>query len=399
MPIQAYIHDPYNAFCQHTHVDLAGAADGPLAGLTFAIKDVFHVAGHKTGFGSPEWFATHDPAIETATVVRRLLDAGARVIGKTHTDELTYSINGENYHYGTPVNPKAPARIPGGSSSGSAVAVAAGLCDFALGTDSGGSVRTPASFCGVFGMRPSLGRIPMDGIVPHAPSFGTVGWLTRDPALCERLGRFLLEEAGPAPAPGRMLVATDAFAVAGERVTAALRPALDAVASLLGPAQAVTVSAEGLEQWMEALRVLQAWEVWSAYGDWVTRVQPRLGPGIKERFDAAARVTRAEADAARVKRDDVARRMAEVLAGRAVLCLPTTPGIAPLRSTTAAEIDAFRYQAFRLLCIAGLAGLPQINLPLAMLDGCPLGLSLIAARGNELLLLDLATRLARHAGR
>ena len=157
--------DPYNAFCRHTHVELDGASDGPLRGLTFAVKDVFDIAGHRTGNGNPVWLATHAPAARTASAVERLLAAGARVVGKTHTDELAYSLNGENVHYGTPTNPRAPGRIPGGSSSGSAAAVAGGLVDFALGTDCGGSVRLPASYCGIYGIRTSHGLVPADGVV------------------------------------------------------------------------------------------------------------------------------------------------------------------------------------------------------------------------------------------
>ena len=191
--------DTCGAFCRHTHVELAGAASGPLAGLTFAAKDIYDVAGHKTGFGSPDWFATHDAAVATAPVVQRLLAAGAHMVGKTHTDELTYSLYGENAHYGTPVNVNAPGRIPGGSSSGSAAAVAAALVDFALGSDTGGSVRAPASFCGIYGMRPTHGRVPLAGACPLAASFDTAGWFARDAALLARIGRVLLAEAAAAP--------------------------------------------------------------------------------------------------------------------------------------------------------------------------------------------------------
>jgi amidase len=189
------MHDPLNAICRHTHVALAGSGSGPLTGLTFAAKDVFDIAGHRTGNGNPVWLETHPPAERTASAVQRLLDAGARMVGKTHTDDMAYSLNGENVHYGTPVNPVAPGRIPGGSSSGSVAAVAGGLVDFALGTDCGGSVRLPASYCGVYGLRPTHGLVPADGVVPLAPSFDTVGWFARDAALMRRIGEVLLPRA------------------------------------------------------------------------------------------------------------------------------------------------------------------------------------------------------------
>jgi amidase len=382
--------DAIGAFCRHTHVELAGAANGPLAGLTFGAKDIYDVAGHKTGFGSPDWLATHDAASVTAPVVQRLLAAGARMVGKTHTDELTYSLNGENAHYGTPVNVNAPGRIPGGSSSGSAAAVAAALVDFALGSDTGGSVRAPASFCGIYGMRPTHGRISLKGACPLAASFDTAGWFARDAALMERVGRVLLADAAAAPQPARLLLAQDAFALAGEAVTEALQPAVERLTAVLGKPRPVTVASEWLPQWFEVFRVLQGAEVWAQHGAWVTRVKPGLGPGVRERMQWAATVTASDAAPARQQREEIARRMHALLDNDAVLVLPTLPGIAPLRNTPAAESDEFRARALSLLCIAGLARLPQLSLPLAKLDGCPLGLSLIAARGNDTMLLALA---------
>ena len=385
--------DTIGAFCRHTHVELGGAASGPLAGLTFGAKDIYDVAGHKTGFGSPDWLATHEAASATAPAVQRVLDAGARMVGKTHTDELTYSLNGENAHYGTPVNVNAPGRIPGGSSSGSAAAVAAALVDFALGSDTGGSVRAPASFCGIYGMRPTHGRIPLDGVCPLAASFDTAGWFARNAALLERVGRVLLADEVAAPQPARWLLAQDAFALAGGAVTNALEPALAGLAVLLGKPRPVTVANEGLPQWFEVFRVLQGAEVWAQHGAWVTRENPALGPGVRQRMQWAATVTASDAAPARQQREEIARRMHVLLDNNAVLVLPTLPGIAPLRNTPPAESDEFRARALSLLCIAGLARLPQVSLPLATLDGCPLGLSLIAAHGADTMLLDIARRL------
>jgi len=385
--------DALGAFCRHTHVAVAGSGAGPLAGLTFGVKDIYDIAGHRTGFGSPDWLATHPPATRTAPVVAALLAAGADLLGKTQTDELTYSLNGENPHYGTPVNVNAPGRIPGGSSSGSAAAVAGGLVDFALGSDTGGSVRAPASFCGIYGMRPTHGRIPLDGVCPLAASFDTAGWFARDAALLERVGRVLLADDRAAPQPARWLLAQDAFALAGGAVTNALEPALAGLAVLLGKPRPVTVANEGLPQWFEVFRVLQGAEVWAQHGAWVTRENPALGPGVRQRMQWAATVTASDAAPARQQREEIARRMHVLLDNNAVLVLPTLPGIAPLRNTPPAESDEFRARALSLLCIAGLARLPQVSLPLAKLDGCPLGLSLIAAHGADTMLLDIARRL------
>ncbi|MEY4794224.1 MAG: hypothetical protein RL724_1160, partial [Pseudomonadota bacterium] len=155
--------DDVGAFIPGERTIRAGAASGPLAGLSFAAKDLFDVAGTVTGYGNPDWAATHAPATRDAMVITQLLQAGASLAGKTKTVELAYGLTGENVWQGTPKNPAAPDRFPGGSSCGSAAATAAGLVDFAMGSDTGGSVRIPASYCGVFGIRPSWGAVSLAG--------------------------------------------------------------------------------------------------------------------------------------------------------------------------------------------------------------------------------------------
>ena len=385
--------DALGAFCRHTHVVVKGSGSGPLAGLSFGVKDIYDIAGHQTGFGSPDWLATHDAATRTAAAVETLLAAGADMAGKTQTDELTYSLNGENAHYGTPVNVNAPGRIPGGSSSGSAAATAGKLVDFALGSDTGGSVRAPASFCGVYGIRPTHRRVSLEGACALAQSFDTAGWFARDAVLLERIGGVLLGETA-AVKSGAALLAEDGFALLGSAAAAALQPALGKIQTVLGPLQQVTVSAEGLPQWFQAFRVLQGAEIHQQLGEWVARAQPKLGPGVRERMQWTATITAADIAGAQAVRDAARRRMDELLRDNAVLVLPTVPDIAPLLNTPAAALDDFRARAMSLLCIAGHAGLPQVTLPLATLYGCPIGISLVAARGNDALLLALARRIA-----
>jgi amidase len=385
--------DALGAFCRHTHAAVKGSGAGPLSGLTFGVKDIYDIAGNKTGFGSPDWLATHDAAAHTAPVVAQLLAAGADMAGKTQTDELTYSLNGENAHYGTPVNVNAPGRIPGGSSSGSAAATAGKLVDFALGSDTGGSVRAPASFCGIYGIRPTHGRVSLQGACALAKSFDTAGWFARDAALLERIGGVLLGETA-AVKHGAALLAEDGFALLGSGAVEALQPALEKIKTVIGPLQKVTVSAEGLPQWFQAFRVLQGAEIHQQLGEWVARTQPTLGPGVRERMQWTATITAADIAGAQAVREAARRRMDELLKDNAVLVLPTVPDIAPLLNTPAAALDDFRARAMSLLCIAGHAGLPQVTMPLATLNGCPIGISLVAARGNDALLLELARRIA-----
>jgi amidase len=389
------ITDSVDAFVAHGLVERAPTGEGPLSDLIFALKDLFDLEGVKTGFGSPEWLATHDAPTRTAPAAQRLLDAGARLVGKTHTDEMAWSLNGENAHYGAPVNVAAPGRIPGGSSSGSVAATAAGLVDFAVGSDTGGSVRLPASYCGVYGLRPTHGRISLEGAAPLAPSYDTVGWFARDPELLRRVGRVLLDPANEAPAPTRLLVADDLFAKADAPVRAALQPSLDRLVGLFGGAEHVIVQTEIGMAWREIFRLIQSGEAWAAHADWVRVAKPAFGPGVKERFEAASRLSGAELDAARAARERARARMEELVGAGIVLALPTSPGVAPLRKTPEPTLNEFRGRALELLCCAGHAGMPQISLPLAKVDGLPVGLSIIAARGCDEALLDLAVRMGR----
>ena len=386
--------DPGGAFCRDTHVALEGAPDGPLAGLRFAAKDIFDIEGHRTGFGNPTWLETHGPAGATASAVQGLLDAGADLAGKTLTDELAYSLTGENLHYGTPLNPAAPDRVPGGSSSGSASAVAARLVDFALGTDCGGSVRLPASYCGILGIRPTLGRIPMDGIAPFSASFDVVGWFARDAERLESVGRVLFGETESPGAPRRLVIADDAFELVDEKVRDALQPAVERAAERIGATRRARVSPTSLPDWFGNFRVIQASEIWANHGEWITAAKPAFGRGVRERMDWASGVEPDEVRGARRRHADIRARLDELFGDDEVLCLPSSPRVAPLRNTPTDDLEVrFRHQAMCLLCISGLGGLPQVSLPLATLEGLPIGLSLIARRGGDEMLLALATTL------
>ncbi|WP_029354555.1 amidase [Bosea sp. 117] len=384
--------DAFGAFCHENHVGLPSTGSGPLAGLSFAIKDVFDVAGSRTGFGHPAWLATHPLAVSTAEAVTRLLSAGADLRGRTLSDELCYSLSGENFHYGMPTNPVSPERLPGGSSSGSAVAVAAGLVDFAIGTDCGGSVRVPAAYCGLFGFRPTHGRIPLTGVSRFAPRFDTVGWFARDAVLLKRVGEVLLG-ASQSQVFDRLLIATDAF----DQCDPLVRPLLDEAVErlggrLAGPPSPFRLSPIGLDRWLDTFRTLQAWEIWQSLGGWINRVRPSFGDGVGQRLAAAEQVKRGEAEAARQRADAIAGELAETI-GDALVCLPTTPGLAPSRATAPAEIEnAHRQRAMRLLCPAGLGGLPQLTLPIGTVDGAPVGLSIMARRGKDMDLLDFAAK-------
>lgn len=391
------INDTLHAFCDHGRVEVQTTQTGPLAGLTFALKDFFDLANVPTGAGSPEWLATHPAPAKSAPIVDRLLDAGAKLVGKTHTDELAWSLNGENAHYGTPINPAAPGRIPGGSSSGSAAATAGGLVDFAIGSDTGGSVRLPASYCGIYGIRTTHGRIPLDGAVPLAPSYDTVGWFARTPDIMARVGEVLLDNIRAPRRPTKALIARDLFALVEPKLAELLRPSVERLTAGMTGVEHIDVAGAEIGSWRNAFRVIQSEEAWAAQGDWIRTAKPALGPGVKERFAAAAVLDPGEIAEAHALRDKIVARMLSLVQNDVVLILPTSPGIAPLLNTPASTLDVFRARALELLCPAGHAGLPQLSIPVARMDQCPVGLSMIGGRNCDEDLLALATAAQLHA--
>jgi amidase len=392
------IDDRLNAFCQDTEAYVDGAPNGPLAGLTFAAKDIFDVAGYVTGGGNPDWKTTHEAAMRTAWVVRRLVEAGATMVGKTITDEITRGIFGENAHYGTPVNPRAPGRVPGGSSSGSASAVAGELVDFALGSDTGGSVRVPASFCGLYGLRPTHGRIPLDGILMQAPSYDTIGWFARDADLFARVGSVLLQSEIQAVRPRLLVLAEDAFEIADAGVQEALRPIAEQLASVVGSCTTERLAPAQLSEWSHQQQILQGREAWDTARDWIDRVNPRFSLEVAERYKFASTISDAQVQSAQGARQAIIERITALLADGVVVCLPTTPTPAPTRGERLSTREVLRPRISALTCIAGTTGTPQINLPFAEVDGLPVGLSLLAARGADEMLIACAREVAHRIG-
>ena len=376
-----------------TRLDLPGGA-GPLAGLRLAVKDLFDLAGTPTGAGNPRWLETHEVPAKDAEAVAQLRAAGARVVGKTITDELAWSLNGTNAHYGTPDNPAAPGRVPGGSSSGSASAVALGLADIGLGTDTGGSIRVPASYCGLYGLRPTHGRVSLEGAVPLAPSFDTAGVLTRDAATLRLAMGVLLGEPARTPAPvTRLLAPQDIWDEIPEATRAAVMPKVEALGlaidrePLFGGAvdRAFAAGTSPLETARVAYATLQAWEAWQAHGAWIEEHRPEFGPGVAARFRAAAAIGSTDITAAGRVRSGVVALVRDRLREGVALAIPAAPGPA-IRIGEQPDREAI----VRLTCIAGLAGAPGLAVPAGTVEGLPVGLQLVAAPGGDESLLELA---------
>ena len=360
---------------------------GLLDGLMFAVKDVFSIEGYKSGAGNPDWLKTHDESIRHAPAIARLLSHGATLKGTTQTDELMYSLNGENAHYGTPINPKAPNRIPGGSSSGSAVAVSAGFRDFALGTDTGGSVRIPSSYCGVYGFRPTHGVVSIEGVIPLAKSFDTVGWMSKDPELMCRIGRALIDGQEEKGVFKKVFFSEDAWGLLDEQCKEVLLSASSMIKEI-SQREWIMLSERGLDEWSSAFRILQGLEIWEEHGEWIRKENPTFGPGIHERFQWTSTLNRQESSGQEELREEMNKLIPTLLGSDGVIVIPTAPGPAPLLHLQGREAELYRAKTMQLSCIAGLVGLPQATIPLGEVDGLPMGLSFIANRHQDLKLLN-----------
>jgi amidase len=385
--------DTLGAFVPGVTIHRAPRRAGPLSGLTFAAKDLFDVAGVVTGCGNPDWAATHQPARTDAWAVDALLQAGATLVGKTITDELSLGLLGINRFYGTPLNPRAPDRVPGGSSSGSASAVAGGLVDVALGTDSGGSVRMPASFCGLYGLRPTHGRIPTEGMMTQAPSFDTVGYFARNATTFGQVGAVLLAEQVVDAFPDEIIVATDCFALADEPVRRALLPVLDRLRHAAPVSESLLANGD-LRDWSHHQRVLQKSEFHATFRDWIDRVNPRLSAEVAGAFADDGHIPASNLAAAKTFRESASKRLDGLLDRRRVLCMPTSPILPIGRDARLSEMRTAVHRIVDLTAIAGLTGLPQVNLPMAAIGSIPVGLSLVGWRGGDAALVGAACALA-----
>jgi amidase len=392
--------DPLNAFLDLPEVSVPHAESGPLAGLTLAVKDIFDVAGYVTGCGNPRKAAEAKPAKRTASAVKMILDAGARFLGKTQTEELAFSMIGQNVHFPHPVNPRAPDRITGGSSSGSVASVAGGLADIAIGSDTGGSIRAPASFCGLVGLRTTHGRIPLDGAMPLAPSLDTFGWFAKDIDTYEAVAKVVLapdKHRGELTRPLRA-ASLDALLL-GPAEAAEYKRMSGLVAAVTGAAKAIRPVQASTDELYWCLRKIQAKEAWGLHGRWISAGNRELSPLVEGRFRFGATVSLPEALAEGARRKTFRAELRQLLGNDGFLVLPTVPGAAPRSDSTPEQFADFREIAVRLFSWSGLSGFPQVTLPLGQVDGAPFGISLLGPPDSDLALLRLARSILTSAGR
>lgn len=386
------VNDTVGAWVPHGRFVVEGAPSGPLAGLTFAAKDLFDVAGHPTGAGNPAWLATHPVPTRNSPIIDTLLAAGATLVGKTLTDELAYSIHGDNIHYGTPLNTRAPSRVPGGSSSGSVAAVAAGLCDIALGTDTGGSTRVPASYCGVWGLRTTHGLLPSTSLVPLAPSFDTPTWLAHDAGTFKRVADVLLPPAD-VKRLSRVMLLEDALTEADAAFHDMVHQVF-AVVSRQRAASRLSLSertpGDGLETWRQTYVTASGHEAWLTHSAWIEQHRPVFSPAIAGRWETARNIATDASVRAVAQRALIRAHVGSLLGQDGIAVLPSAASVAPLLDAPSSEIDQIRNRTFRITCIAGLCGLPQVSMPFIGPDGLPIGVSLLGPAGSDRALIDLA---------
>lgn len=373
-----------------------GTKTGPLNGLNFVAKDLFNVIGHKTSNGSFEFHKHAQTSTINAKAITQLLNSGATLVGMTICDEFFYSLTGANKHYGTPINCKAPERLPGGSSSGSAAAVAAGIVDFSLGSDTGGSVRIPSSFCGIWGIRPTLGRVSLDGARAMAPSFDTVGWFSSKTSIMPLIGNSLLNGNRENTPITRIIIAEDAVDNSDTEVQLAF---INFIEEVLGKdIQRITISSEGLDKWWETFRIIQAGEVKKTNLPWVKEHNASLSPGIDKRFETAEAITDSEFNEAQKRRNEIKEHIDKIILPGTVLVFPTAPCIAPLKKADSKTLELFRSKTMALTCIAGLAGLPQVSMPALTVENCPVGVSFLGSAGMDENILELTQTFSKQMG-
>ena len=386
--------DGVGGFCDYDDVVVKHADKGPLKGMTLAVKDAYDVKGYRTGFGNPDWLTGAKIVGKTAQSIQKLLDAGAQFVGKSHCDELCYSLNGINHHYGAPINSAAPDRITGGSSSGSVALVAAGIVDIATGTDTGGSVRIPASYCGLLGLRPTHGRISMEGSVPLAHTFDCFGWFAKDAATYEKIGKVLLgEDENDVELSDAITVDILDQQLSGREEQLAYRAGYDEARVEFNLKQSIKTFSNPFEDWYWAFRKLQGYEAWANLGDWVQSAKPQLGPGLDDRLQFGASISDETYGDCEAMREKMRAELAGILGENTVLILPTAPGAAPLRDSNFDQLQDFREKCLKLLCISGISGFPQITIPLSSVSGAPFGVSLIGPPGSDMRLIRMARQI------
>lgn len=386
-------YDPLQAFVRDNHIAISGKADGILSDYVFSAKDVFKIKGSTWGNGHPDWLRYSDPDEYTATGVQELLDNGADLVGKTVCDELCYSISGENWNYGSPLNPHDVRRYTGGSSSGTCASVAGGLVDFSVGSDCLGSIRVPASYNGLLGLRPTYNRIDTAGEAPYCESMDVFGFVAKETKVFKDVAKVLLKEDNEKFHFKKLILAKDCLDTIDKEVLNHLKNSIAFIKKYFDEVVEENIAPEGLDSWVGTFQKVQGYEIWESYSGFINKYRPKLSPGPEERLEVASQITTEQYDKAIKEKNKIENYVSELLSNDTIVLLPTASSVAPLKSASQKEINYYRGQSSKLLSISPLSGTPQITLPLSKQEGVPLGISLIGPKGSDQALVDLASKI------
>lgn len=371
-------------YCTQGPDSLDATADGVLSELTFVFKDLFDVKGYVTGAGNPAWLASHQKAQQSASLIDCLLAHGASCVGRVQTDELAYSLNGQNIHYGTPLNPLAPDCLPGGSSSGSAVAVANGEADFSIGTDTGGSVRVPASYCGLFGLRPTLGKLNLDNVFQLAKSFDTAGIFSHDLSILFDVFSVLTKQKQHGQKATKLYLDSALEKQLSEQRLSTLKLCCQQADIELLSCDLLADTGQTLDRLSLLFRTIQGFEIIEEHEAWLTKHGDALDPSILQRVIWARTITSEQYSEAKAQQHTFKQQLLSQFNDmQGLWIIPTTPSGPPALTMAGEALAEYRSQLMGLTSIAGLAGFPQLHLPMPGLTEGPCGFSLMSIANNE----------------
>ena len=371
--------------------DIVTCNTGLLKDLKFVTKDMCDIKNFKTSCGNPDFYKKCKPANDFAPFLKKILNKGAKLKGITICDEFFYSVIGENNHYGTPVNLNAPNCVPGGSSSGSAAALTTNLYDFSIGSDTGGSVRVPASFCGLYGIRPTHGRIDATGVYPMAPSFDTIGWFSRDVDIFKKVGSVLLNKDEASNISfNSYVIAEDLLELAEENLQ---RQFIEYLNTKLPNLLRIKISTKDKAEIADYFRILQGGEIKEHVIPWIEKNNPEISTEINNRIKMASNITKDEINLANKFRKDLISEVNISLPKGNIAIFPTTPFSAPLCGQDEYALGASRKKLMSMTSITGMTSRPQISIPKLKDKTGPVGISLLGWENSDEILLNKLTEI------
>ena len=359
---------------------------GNLLDMRFLCKDMCQIKGFKTSCGNPDFYKHSTKANENAPFLKKILNEGAILEGITICDEFFYSIIGENIHYGTPSNKNAPNCVPGGSSSGSAAALTQINYDFTIGTDTGGSVRVPASFCGIYGFRPTHGRINLNKVYPMSESFDTLGWFSNNKSNMLKVGKVFFDHFEEIPIEQKnILIPIDIINNLDENIKSQF---YDYCENKFKNLKKVQLSNYNKSELAECFRIIQGYEIKLSMLPWIQKYNPKISTEINSRFEMTKNITVNMYNESINLRKEFVSELDKNLSKEALIIFPTTPFSAPITGQSDDNLSDLRKKVMEFTCIGGLSSRPQISIPKFKGSTGPIGLSVLGNKNADEIILN-----------